>query len=781
VAAGPGEAAVLPPPTPAEPTGRVEILWDTWGIPHIFAKDEVALLWAFAFAQMQSHGDLLLRLYGESRGRAAEYWGEDYLESDRWVRLNGIPERAREWAAKQDPLMKLYLDAFAAGINAYAETYPDSIADDLEVVLPVTAEDVLAHTQRVLQYTFVIGAAGIDGSVRAWQRQMERDEDAAREPGRGGTAIGATAVHARSTATAATGRTGSGATAAAITMPGTMSSPRSPMAAIARSLGVEPGDLVAGSNAWAIGAGRAAGGRAMLLANPHLPWSDLFTWYEAQLVGPGLDAYGAALVGFPLPGIAFNEALGWTHTVNTIDAADLYELELVDGGYAWDGGVRPFERTVDTLRVRQADGKLRAEPLVVLQSIHGPVIAVAGERALALRVAGLDRAGGVEQNWRMLRARSLAEFETALSRLQLPMFNVVYADRDGHILYLFNGQVPRRSHGDARYWAGIVPGDSPATLWTDIHPYADLPRIVDPPDGWVQNANDPPWSATLPRLLDPSSFPAYMSPDRPLAFRPQRSIRMLMQDSSIAYDEMVAYKHSTRVESADHILEDVVLAARSSGSAPARLAANVLDAWDRTTNADSRGAVLYEEFFGDLMRHRWPANSPFDAGWSAIAPLATPDGLSDPAGAASVLEDAAARTVERFGRLDIPWGDVNRLQRGDADLPASGGSGGMGVFRVLDFREADAAGTPAAGPRGRGETGQTAYARRVAVGGDSFIAAIEFGPTIRASGLLAYGNASRNGSPHQTDQLNLAAAQRLRPIWRTRTDIEAHLERRAVY
>jgi acyl-homoserine-lactone acylase len=86
----------------------------------------------------------------------------------------------------------------------------------------------------------------------------------------------------------------------------------------------------------------------------------------------------------------------------------------------------------------------------------------------------------------------------------------------------------------------------------------------------------------------------------------------------------------------------------------------------------------------------------------------------------------------------------------------------MGVFRVLDFREA-------------GDS------LRFAVGGDSFIAAIEFGPTLRAYGLLAYGNASRIGSPHRTDQLGLAAAQRLRPIWRTRVEIEAHLERRAVY
>jgi hypothetical protein len=56
----------------------------------------------------------------------------------------------------------------------------------------------------------------------------------------------------------------------------------------------------------------------MLLANPHLPWSDLFVWYEAQITAPGIDAYGATLVGLPVLAIAFNNNLGWTHTVNTM-------------------------------------------------------------------------------------------------------------------------------------------------------------------------------------------------------------------------------------------------------------------------------------------------------------------------------------------------------------------------------------------------------------------------------------------------------------------------------
>ena len=151
---------------------------------------------------------------------------------------------------------------------------------------------------------------------------------------------------------------------------------------------------------------------------------------------------------------------------------------------------------------------------------------------IALRLVAVDRwvsaAGVLEQWWEMGRAQSLAEFEAALRRMQLPMTTVLYADRDGHVLYVFAGQVPVRSSGDWEFWAGVVAGDTSTTLWSAIHPYEDLPRVIDPPGGWVQNANEPPWTATLPFQLRPEDFPPYMAPplDFP-GFRAQRSMLML--------------------------------------------------------------------------------------------------------------------------------------------------------------------------------------------------------------------------------------------------------------
>jgi acyl-homoserine-lactone acylase len=671
-------------------TGGGEILWDRYGVPHVHAPTLPALGYGFGWAQANNHGDLLLQLYGQARGRAAEYWGgEANLAEDRWVRTIGGERLGRTSYAALAPEYRAYVDAFAAGINAYARRHPERIADSVEVVLPVSGADVQAHMARVL-YSFFLSS-------------------------RQGTATGVTRWTER------------------------------------------------GSNAWAIAPSRSASGRAMLLQNPHLPWSDAFTWMEAQLVGAGADVYGAALVGNPVINIGFNDRLGWTHTVNTTDKEDVYELSLADGGYRLDGAVRRFEVDTHLLRVKRADGTMGTDSLVVRRSVHGPVVGEKNGRALALRIAGLDRLNAVEQWWRMGRARNLAEFERALAMLQITGQNTTYADADGHILY-FYGNVPARPRGDVAAWAGVVRGDSSSTLWSDMLPYAQVPRVVDPPTGFLQNANDPPWFSTYPAALDPARFSAHVAP-RGLAFRPQRSLRMLLADSSITYEELIAYKHSTRLELADHVLDDLLSAARAGGvdpcadpAAPRCAAVRTLTAWDRTGDASSRGGVLFVDWWSDYAR-RTAARGVFATRWSERDPMATPRGLVDPAAALEALDAAAARVTQRAGDVAVPWGDVYRLRRDSLDLPSNGGTGALGIFRVTNMEPAR-------------------DGRLVAIGGDSYVGVLEFGSPLRARTLIGYGNASQPGSPHRTDQLPLYARRELRPVWRTRAEVEAHLEAR---
>jgi acyl-homoserine-lactone acylase len=664
------------------PVKSTELLWDTYGIPHIYGQNNEGAFYAFGWAQMHSHGNLLLRLYGQARGRAAGYWGEKYVASDKWVLTMGIPGRARTWYQAQSPDFRRYLDNFAAGINAYAQENPDAIDDGVKVVLPVTGEDVLAHLHRVLHFTFVVN-------------------------------------------------------------PGMLA-------------GVQKQESQAGSNGWAIAPSRSASGNAMLLANPHLPWSDLFLWYEAQITAPGIDAYGATLLGIPVLAIAFNNNLGWTHTVNTHDGWDTYKLQLTDKGYLFDGKVLPLQTQTLSLPVKQTDGSIQEQPLVIKSSVQGPVISEQGNTAIALRVVGLDQPGVLEQWWDMARAENLPQFEQALQRLQLPMFTVMYADRAGHIMHLFNGQVPVRSQGDFAYWQGIIPGDTSKTLWTKNHPYQDLPKVIDPPSGWLQNANDPPWTTTFPPAIKADDYPAYMAP-RFMDFRAQHSARMLDEDQKISLAEMIAYKHSTRMELSDRILDDLIPATRKYGNKLAQQAADVLEKWDRQANADSRGAVLFAAWAEKL-----DFDHAFSQPWNEKQPRTTPDGLAKPQEAVKLLEIAAKEVEQKYGSLAVNWGKVFRLQVGQQDLSGNGGDGYLGIFRVVNFA-----------PKTEGSF--------QAVSGDSFVAAVEFSQPVKAMALIGYGNATQPNSPHIGDQLQLFADKKLRPVWRTRKEIKAHLTERKVF
>ena len=313
------------------------IHWDSWGVPHILAGTDAGFFFADGWAQMHAHANTLLRLYGSSRGRAAEYWGEAHFANDVMVHTLGHPDYAKQMWAEQDPALKSLISAFVDGVNAYAEKYPETIDEENLQVLPVIAEDVNLHAQFVVNSRFIAG--------RELQISRSWDEN--------------------------------------------------------------------GSNAYAIAPSRSESGHAMLVQNPHLPWSGEFLWFEKHALTPGQNIYGANLVGLPGFAIAFNDHLGWTHTNNTIDNSDLYELTLDGDAYRYGEGSQPFETKAVTLKVRNTEGMLDEKIVEVRRSIHGPVISAGESKALALRFAAKNANNAILQWWKMANANSFREFETA--------------------------------------------------------------------------------------------------------------------------------------------------------------------------------------------------------------------------------------------------------------------------------------------------------------------------------------------------------------------------------
>lgn len=667
---------------------RSQILWDTWGVPHIYANTLEDAFYSMGWAQARAHANTLALSFGQAQGRAAEHWGEKYLAGDRMMHHVGVLERSAQWFEQERGPYRERIAAFARGMNEYVAAHPHAVSPENRWVFPIEPWMVVAHNARLI--------AGF--------LMYEADAPA--------------------------------------------------IANFAGQLGQRDNRSPRGSNGYAIAPKRSSSGNAMLVINPHLSWSGELTYFESHVVAAGIDAYGASLLGQPFLSVGFTPAMGWTQTVNPADGIDTYELTLQADGYRYDGKVRAFEPVSPvTLKVRGADGKVTEQVLERRRSVHGPVVlydAAAG-KALALRFSGREGERLIERFWSLLEARTMEQFEAVNRRLPLPFFNTVYADRDGHILFQYNADLPDRRVGDLQRWRGIVPGDRSEYLWNETLPITAMPRLADPHSGFLQNSNDPPWSSTFPWELDPQRYSPFL-PAPAMDFRAQSIVKNLLATPRLSFDELVRQRNANRVEMADRLLPDLLTVAATSEDATAREAARVLARWNRHVDPDSRGAVLFLQWVDTM---GGPGGDWFAEPWSAQAPLTTPRGLKSPAVALQALIDSANEVRQRHGAVDVPFGEVYRMRLGGKDVPSR-------VASVFYGMAADGGFTPASD------------GKYVIGSGDTFIAVVEFSSPMRAEGLLPYGNSSQPGSPHVGDQLELFSQGKLRPLWRDRRDIERH-------
>ena len=497
-----------------------------------------------------------------------------------------------------------------------------------------------------------------------------------------------------------------------------------------------------GSNMFAVAPRRSADGFTRLAINSHQPWAGPVAWYEAHLHSEtGWDAVGGLFPGVPLILHGHNRNLGWAHTVNKPDLIDVYALEMNaahPSQYKLDGAWRELEVRTAAIQVKVLGPLTWTAHREVLWSVYGPV--VRGPRGVfAIRIAGYGDVRHIEQWYRMNKASRFDEWLEAMRMNALPMFNVGYADREGHIFYVYNARLPLRSEGYD--WSGIVPGNTSRTLWTESLPFDRLPQVGDPPSGFVQNCNSSPFHTTAG---DGNPEPAAYSPafgiETRMTNRSLRALELLGADEQITREEFDQYKFDVTYASASVVAARIgqLLAAPAPADPLTRQALDLLRGWDRAATADSRAAAL------------------------AVMALAPADEAEADLPPTSVLDErlaAAARRLQaQFGRIDVPWHDVLRLRHGTLDV---------GLFGGPDLLHA-VYGRP-------GSDGRIA-----GVAGDSYILLVEWDREGRVSSrsIQPYGSATLDAhSRHYADQAPLFAACRLKPVWMDESEIRAHLER----
>lgn len=527
---------------------------------------------------------------------------------------------------------------------------------------------------------------------------------------------------------------------------------------IFRKSGLQPREISnvmesQGSNMWAVMPSKSADGHALLFINPHQPFFGPGQWYEGHVHSDeGWDMSGASFFGSGFPTIGHNEFLGWSHTVNEPDIVDVYE-ETFDNpndplAYRYDGAYRHATEWKETIKVKTDNG-LVDRTFTFRKTHHGPIVAKRNGKPLAVKMAKFEEGGQIDEWYAMSKSRNFEEFKKAMSAVAVPMFNAVYADRDGNIFYVYNGAVPKRS---TKFdWSKPVDGSTSETEWQGYHTFNELPQVTNPKSGFVQNCNSSPFTTTVFGNPDASEFPKYMvgEPDNA---RARISRRILYNKDKFTFDEWAKAGFDTYVIQAETEIPRLVEAWEKQRPAKLADAVTELRNWDHVSTVKSVPMTLF------LLWHEKQYGT-------AVIPAAKPK--EDPL---QSLDEVLSDLEKNFGTWQVPYGDLNRLERRQSggeqpfddavqSLPVAGGPGDVGI--VFNFYA-------------RPEKGEK---RRYGVAGHSFISVVDFSPQVQARSILVFGENSDPHSKHYFDQSEIYAQEKFKPAWFSLADIKAHAER----
>jgi len=502
------------------------------------------------------------------------------------------------------------------------------------------------------------------------------------------------------------------------------------------------------SNQWVVAPRKTDQGVTLCVMDPHVPWTPVFRMYEAHLVSEdGLNIYGGAPFGLPVIIMGHTGRHAWSLTVNGCDIGDMY-AEQIDpahpnryrNGNEW----LDMETWQETFRIRTEEG-FREETRTLSRTHHGPVIAVAGDRAFSVRISADDIDDPLTVMLHMARAQNLEAFKTALDPLGLPLFNIVYGDTDGQIYYVYNERCPVRS---ATFdWSKPVPGWQHTAEWQTYYPFRMLPQIENPQAGFLQNCNNSPWYVTPDSPIRPQDWPSYLVSEEQND-RSRRVFDRLSRNDRITVEETIALVMDEYCLTADRHWSALMTACERLLREPTGLedhsakAIKLLREWDRVGNVHSTAMTLFT-----LWKIRCDARFEAHEG--------EPDQGTRGQIETEALDETIQDMVARHGRVEVAWGDIHRLCRGDRTYPVGGSSRHTEAIRPVGGKLDD-------------------EGRIVADSGSAFTMVVALGDKTEAWSLVPYGNSERSDSPHFADQIPLWTQGRLKRTRFTSEEVAAH-------
>src|ERR1041384_66474 len=526
----------------------------------------------------------------------------------------------------------------------------------------------------------------------------------------------------------------------------------------------EPG----GSNGIALSPARTRDHHAILWINPH---TSFYFRSELQMVSDeGLDAYGAVTWGQFFIYQGFNATAGWMHTSSGVDNIDEF-LETVSPhgtGFTARHGGREESVATRTITIPYATPTgLARRTFTAYFTRHGPVVRKAGDRWVTVSLMH-SPVNALMQSYSRTKAKNLDEFRQIFDLHTNSSNNTVFADAAGDIAYFHSNYIPRRD--TAFDWTQPVDGSDTATDYHGVLSFAETPNVVNPASGWVYNSNNWPWSAAGPASPHRDPFPRYVETGREETPRGYHALRLLPGLRDATPDSVIQVAFDSYLPAFERLIPALLKGydqLPESDSLRARLTDQIaaLRGWDYRWSAASVPTSL-AIFWGEAaMRLVWrdarAAGVPVQD--YIVAKAAGPVLVA-------ALAAASATLTADFGTWRTPWGDINRFQRLDDQIASQFDDAKPSI--AVPFTSSLWGSLAAYGARRYPNTNKW-----YGTSGNSFLAVVEFGDSVRARAVTAGGESGHHSPPHFNDEAERYAAGNLQEVFFYRSQLAGHTER----
>ena len=497
-----------------------------------------------------------------------------------------------------------------------------------------------------------------------------------------------------------------------------------------------------GSNAFAFNSNKTTDGQVYLTINAHQPLEGPVAFYEAHLCSEdGWNIIGANFPGAPCILHGVNKYLGWAHTVNAPDKLDIYQLEMNPANklqYKIDGQWETLEEKNAALKVKVAGIRIKVNKKVYW-SKYGPTL-ITERGVFSIRMPAQMDIRGLEEWYRFNKAKNFTEFREALNMMAIPGYNVVYADKYDTVYYLSNGRIPIR---DQKYnWKKTLPGNTSATLWNTIHPLTDLPQVLQPKSGFVFNMNHSPFHST-----EGNGNP--VNNDLTMGYETNENNRSRRFEELISGMDKVSFESFKKIKFDRQFplkfafppnIDTLFLLKATNHPEVAELIDN-LNQWDKKTNVESIGAATF------LLVYKMVTKSLADY---------MKTGILNTEQCVAILSKVKVDMHNDFGRTNLQLGDIQKLVRGDKEIPLPGLPDVLSAMGSVPYKNGMYKG----------------------IHGDAYIELVRFtkdGPSIES--INAYGASNRKESLHYSDQMEMYTHQQTKPMTFNKEEIYKKAER----